>query len=124
MQQEAPQQAAPFGAAPAAHPTMPATPGASTVAPTFNPQPVPFQPQAAQPFTGPVPGAGPTYTQGGPAPGQMPDMPAFLQRQQPATAAPQQGAPAFGMSNGATPDPALSQALTQAFGQPMQPRTR
>lgn len=74
--------------------------------------PVPFQPHAAPPVTGPIP------TQAMPAGSpSMPEMPGFLQR-------PQQGAPAFGMTNGAQPDPALSAALDNAFGAPLQPRQR
>lgn len=49
-------------------------------------------------------------------------MPAFLQRPAPATPAPQ--APAFGMTNGAQPDPGLQSAIAAAFGAPLQPRPR
>lgn len=101
------QQPVPFG-----QPQGGTTPSMTTTYPSSGP--VPFQPHAAPPVTGPIP------TQAMPAGSpSMPEMPGFLQRPQP-----QQGAPAFGMTNGAQPDPALSAALDNAFGAPLQPRQR
>jgi hypothetical protein len=88
--------------------------------PQFAPQPqqggpVSFQPHAAPPVSGPIP------TQAMPAGSpQMPEMPGFLRQPQPQP----QGQPAFGMQQGAQPDPALSAALDNAFGAPLQPRQR